>query len=199
MIVNDVSHRFPAHGLAYLYCNHKDTDTQSLANLLGSLLQQLILQLGSAPPEVRSACELHTRAMSKPTASEYLLLLQSLVPRFPAVFIVVDALDELSTSASISDMLVTMLQSLQPVVRLLVTSRPIPSMNRKLSAFAKIEIVAQRQDIARYVQGFVAQNARLTQILAGDMKMRDDIAERVANNTQGMYATGGGMNGCNGG
>ncbi|KAJ5597420.1 hypothetical protein N7537_007504 [Penicillium hordei] len=187
VIINDVSKKFPSHGLAYLYCNHKDTDTQNLVNLLGSLLQQLILKLGTAPQEVRSACELHSREMSRPTASEYLLLLQSLTSRFPGTFIVIDALDELSPSESTSQLLITMLQSLQPSTRLLVTSRPIPSTSRNLSDFAKIEIVAQRQDIARYVKGFMAQNARLTQILADDLEMRDDLAEKVVNNTQGMF------------
>lgn len=157
-----------------------------MVNILGSLLQQFMLKLGSVPQEVRSACELHTKEMSSPTVSEYLALLQSMTSSFSTSFIVIDALDELSRSVSTSQSLITLLQFLPPSVRLCVTSRPIPSLSPEIDAFAKIEIVAQRQDLAQYVSGFMAQNTRLRQILADDADMKSDIAKSVLDNSQGM-------------
>jgi Cdc6-like AAA superfamily ATPase len=77
--------------VAYLYCNFNRQDEQKLEDLLASLLKQLAQ---SRPENVESLYDQHKAERTRPSASEFSTVLQSVAATYSRVFIIVDALDE---------------------------------------------------------------------------------------------------------
>jgi len=82
-------------GIAFIYCNYKEKEEQTIANLIASLLQQLIQWHHVVPSKVRILYEQHMSKRTRPTLAECSALLHSELTSRPIAFIVVDALDEL--------------------------------------------------------------------------------------------------------
>ncbi|OBT89127.1 hypothetical protein VE02_01999 [Pseudogymnoascus sp. 03VT05] len=81
-------------GLAFAYCNYKEHDIQTLANLIGSLVQQLVQCYGAIPDEIRVLYTQYNSRNIRPSEDELSRALLSIISKFSHVYIVVDALDE---------------------------------------------------------------------------------------------------------
>lgn len=94
IVVNHIGEEI--HGtesaLAYVYCDYKDTNTQSATGLLSSVIRQLAEQLGSLPPEVKAFRDNDLERRRNPTDDERVSLLKSLCSYFQTVYICIDAL-----------------------------------------------------------------------------------------------------------
>lgn len=141
-------------GIAYLYCDYKSQAEQTSTFLIGSLLKQLLQQQVSLTRKVSSDC--HDKIKKRPNMSEREVfgLLQSLVGELPSVFVVVDALDELSTSNNVRQKILEYIATLHSAhrVKIMTTSRHIPSLLAKFDNPTSLEIRASAEDIRRYVQ-----------------------------------------------
>ncbi|KAL9033006.1 MAG: hypothetical protein Q9180_006179 [Flavoplaca navasiana] len=94
LVVNYIGEEIQGNrsGLAYVYCDYKDTSTQSAVGLLSSMIQQLAEQVSPLPPEVKAFRDNDLDKRRNPTDDERLALLKSMCSYFQDVYICVDAL-----------------------------------------------------------------------------------------------------------
>jgi hypothetical protein len=71
-------------GIAYLYCNFRRQHEQKPADLLVSLLKQLIQQRPSVPENVKSLYHRHMDKRTRPSLEEISKVLHSIVARKPS-------------------------------------------------------------------------------------------------------------------
>ena len=115
-------------------------------------------------------------------------LLQTEVKTYSCVFIVIDALDEYTDG--VQKELIAKIQTLTSV-KLLVTSRPILSIEHYLCADAKLAITAKDSDIKAYLETQLSSpHADMLRRLISkpsSLISKEDIMNRVAMKAQGMY------------
>jgi Cdc6-like AAA superfamily ATPase len=80
--------------LAYVFCDYKDEKAQSVDQLLGSLLQQLVQNNHELAGPLIALHEAHAEKKSLPSVDELVVVLQSVISTQTAVYIVIDAIDE---------------------------------------------------------------------------------------------------------
>ncbi|KAJ6556324.1 hypothetical protein B0H19DRAFT_947884, partial [Mycena capillaripes] len=81
-------------GVAWVYLNHKETETQSPLNVLGSFLKQLTFRLKSVPAEVHELYGYHDKRETRPHPEELLKAFPTIVAHHSKVYLIVDAFDE---------------------------------------------------------------------------------------------------------
>jgi hypothetical protein len=170
--------------IAYIYCNYIERETQTNANLIASLLQQLVQTKPTISDEIVSLYHRHTNKKKKrPTVTEWSnsLKLELEVRNFSRVFIVIDALDECSDITGF----LTAIRKLQPSICLLVTSRHIPSIEHAFKMAARIEIRASDEDIRKYVEKRIMED-RLAKLVEPDPTLRETIVNSIVQSANGM-------------
>jgi hypothetical protein len=175
-------------GLAFIYCDYKQSALQSLERFIGSIIRQLA-QRASAIPQ--SVCNLHEKYRAKGTPAsltEYMELLQSLAKGFDEMYLVIDALDECidRNGESIWSGLLTQVMTHVPNLRLLCTSRHISDMGGVLRDSTRIEIRADDADIRTYILAQVKSRDRLLGFCSKDPALESEILETVASKAVGM-------------
>lgn len=94
IVVNHIGEgiRGTKSALAYVYCDYKDTNTQSAVGLLSSVIRQLAEQFTPLPSEVKAFRDNDLEKRRNPTDDERISLLKSMCSYFQTVYICVDAL-----------------------------------------------------------------------------------------------------------
>ncbi|KAG7009377.1 hypothetical protein G7Y79_00002g004920 [Physcia stellaris] len=177
-----------AHGVAYIYCNYKDRENQSLQNLLSCLIHQLLLQKPHALiHSVEAMREGHKATGTSPSVAEYVKVLEIAASHFASMSIVVDALDECSEDNDVRRNLISVLLELTPVVRLLITSRDIPKIRRQLQNAIHVKVKAREDDILRYIDTRIKRSEQLLIHVNKDRSLQDLIRRNVASKAGGMF------------
>ncbi|KAF3159060.1 hypothetical protein TWF788_004016 [Orbilia oligospora] len=159
-------------GVAYTYCNFKETDKQKLEHLLSSLLKQLAQTRPSLPETVR---RLHTRHQSSKTRSshdELVGALHSVAVIYSRVFIIIDALDECQEDDDCRTKFISELLKLHDRangVKLFITSRPIPEIEREFLGNPTKAIRACDEDVQKYLIDKVSNSKNTKVKECGDM------------------------------
>ncbi|KAJ7108163.1 ankyrin repeat-containing domain protein [Mycena epipterygia] len=94
MVVNHLRMQHPHEtGVACIYLNHKETETQTPVNLLAGLWKQLVV--GKAlSPTVYAVYKHHDERQTKPLLDEVFHLLKAAIAQHSRTYLIVDALDE---------------------------------------------------------------------------------------------------------
>jgi hypothetical protein len=173
--------------IAFLYCNYKERDTQTLQNLIGSLIQQLVQRNPDVPDDLRKRHEAHARNKppTPPTLTEYVQLLRSQLADCPSVFLVIDALDECEVQTRKE--LCAQLQNLPKNIHLLITSRDIPELKDEINPSARLEIRANNRDIEIYLEDKIERETRLKRHTQNDPGLGPLITNTIRDKAQGMY------------
>ncbi|KAL8895571.1 MAG: hypothetical protein Q9207_008114 [Kuettlingeria erythrocarpa] len=184
VIVDYLRNAFKAsysYSVAAAYCNFKERVSQSPENLLAGLCVQLIDEFKPLP---ETLVQLHGRHASKRTSlslNDVLDVFKEVLKHFETTYLIVDALDECSWETR--DILLRELKSLQPIIRLLVMTRP------NIDQFAEnatIEIRASHSDLDKYIQSRIASQPKLSSLLQGRTKLLEDIRSKVIDKASGM-------------
>ena len=175
-------------GLAFIYCDYKQSAVQSLEHFIGSVIRQLAQRASAIPQGV---CNLYEKYRAKGTPAsltEYMELLQSLAKGFDEMYLVIDALDECMDrkGESIWSGLLTKVMAYVPNLRLLCTSRHISDMGGVLRDSTRIEIRADDADIRTYILAQVKSRDRLLGFCNKDPVLESEILEAVASKAVGM-------------
>ena len=159
----ECSYPFESNAVAILYLSYRDQEEQSAKNLIGSLLRQVAHRKRPLSDDVMALYHHHTLKGSRPTITELSNLLNSEITRLSEVFILVDAMDECSVNNYTREELLTALQRLleMPNIRLMITSRPVASINTYLQGMAHLEIRAADEDIRKYIEDRIPKERRL--------------------------------------
>jgi hypothetical protein len=172
-------------GIAYIYCTHREQN-QTAGNLVASLLKQLIQQRSAIPGNIRDLYKHHRSRQTRPSLSEYSRLLQAELRHFLKAFIVIDALDECSEESRIREHFLAEVQKLLPAVRLLVTSRHMPDIERKSEGAARLEICASDGDVKLYLESRIKSQHPLADYVETDPTLRSDILTTIIKRAHGM-------------
>ena len=169
-----------------IYCSYKEQENQSTGNLIASILKQLLQLRAEIPSEIVNLHQRHLTKQTRPTLDEISNLLKSEISSRKSVFIVVDALDELSENDNIRDNFISELRSIQGDVRLMITSRHLTTIEREFEQAGRIEILASDEDIKLYLKARILQERRLYRQLKDDMALQETIIMSIAKSAKGM-------------
>jgi hypothetical protein len=175
-------------GIAYLYCNFRRQHEQKPADLLASLLRQLIQENTTVPENVKSLYERHNGRRSYPSIDEISQVLQSVVTSYSRTFIIIDALDECQVSDGSRRKFLSKIFDLQAktAVSLFATSRFILDIINRFEGSVSVEIRAYDEDIQRYLNG---QISRLPSFVSRNHCLQEEIKTEIIEAVDGMYVS----------
>ena len=172
------------NNLAYVFCDYKDEKAQSVDQIFGSLLQQLIQNNHELAGPLVALHEVHAEKKSFPSVEEIAGVVQSVISTQTAIYIVVDAIDECPLKDRKRRQLLSTLLNMHTktdALHLLVTSRFSPDVVETFKDIPSSEIKAHTDDLRRYVQGrFEDFKARLSD----DWRVK--VEEAIVSSTNGM-------------
>jgi len=173
-------------GIAYLYCNFRQQE-QKPANLLASLLKQLVQEQLSVPESVRSLYEHHKDKRTRPSLDEISNVLYSVVADYSKTFIIIDALDECQASDGSRKRLLLEVFNLQikTGANLFATSRFIPDTINEFEGSITLEIRANDEDVRSYIEGHIS---RLPSCVTRSRDLQGEIEAQITKAVDGMYA-----------
>ncbi|EGN97177.1 hypothetical protein SERLA73DRAFT_10382, partial [Serpula lacrymans var. lacrymans S7.3] len=169
--------------VVYIYCNYKEHSGQTACNLVASLLKQLVQDFPLAFGRISEEFKRHREQDFRPTLSEIRDALINEIKQYSQVFIIVDALDEISEDDDTRSEMLHCLQSLEG--SLLVTSRDISSIKVVLHEALRIDICAHEDDVRNYITNRIRLRTQLDRLL-GDA-LREEAIERLIREAQGMF------------
>ena len=173
-------------GIACIYCNYKEQDVQTPANLIASIWMQLVLGKAAVNDDVKKLYKKHIDKDTRPNFQEVLEILKKETDKYKKLYVIIDALDECTDDFS-RETLVEQIRGLQPKANLMVTSRVLDSIARIFAGAPVLEISASPADVRAYVAGRVSRGGQLSRHVKTDLMLFKDIEQSVAENAQGMY------------
>ncbi|KAJ7477011.1 ankyrin repeat-containing domain protein [Mycena galericulata] len=189
MVVNHLRTRFQKTstntGVACMYLNHKETETQTLASLLAGLWTQLIVEK-PIPIAIFELYNHHRERSTRPSADEvHVILRDCAVTQYSKVYFIVDAVDEYPED--LRGLLLEKLGAMGPTVNVLITSRPHVNLAAFFPNLQTVEIRATEDDICRYVDTQILKSYRLLKHVETRPELRDEIRSRVIGGVDGMF------------
>jgi ankyrin repeat domain-containing protein 50 len=176
----------PTTGIACVYCNYKEQEIQTAANLLAGIWMQLSYD-HDLPPALYDMYSESVLKGANPTLENVLQALQQVMTTYKKVFVVVDALDECLEGNKTGLILLRELCKYQPKVNILVTSRHYKNTTDNIiNNFAVIDITAQDQDIKKYINTRLQLEPLLTQYIDKEPTLKDEIVQKLCHAAGGM-------------
>jgi len=169
--------------VASVYCNYKEENNQTAINLLASVWMQLAHD-SEISPDVHELYQSCVSRGTRPNLKEVSVVLQFKMNEFSRLFVVVDALDECSTTEIV---FIQELLKLHPALNLFVTSRHAPDTIQSFKYAISIEITANSTDIYSYVASRAKSDPNLARLTTGDARLQEIIIDTVTSNAKGMY------------
>lgn len=179
--------------LVYAYCDYRERSSQTPGEFLRSIAKQ-ILKLSTnedagLPTEVVSLYKAFIERGTVPLISDIKVLLKKLCTGFHRVYIVIDALDELSEIEDTAAQFALDILALGTNIKLLCTSRFSMTFMRTFKGIercVRLEISAPKDDIALFVKSQVQREPRLSRHIRLDAKLGEQVIEVITNECRGM-------------
>jgi len=170
-------------GIAYIYCNFRQKDTQKASDLLASWLKQLAQ--GQRFSRLKSLYYHHRKNKTRPSLDETSKTLRSVASLYSRVFIIVDALDECQTADGCRSRLLEEMFSLRDncSVNIFATSRLLPEIKQQFNGSLTLEIRASSEDIRIYVD---SQMSHLPSFVATNPDLQNEIKTEIVKAVDGM-------------
>ncbi|KAL2070839.1 hypothetical protein VTL71DRAFT_13865 [Oculimacula yallundae] len=176
-------------GLAYIYCDYKNQINQSVEAVLRSLIRQLVEFHPSLVTRLEGFLEGTTDTAVD--AENYAELLTLIFGSFSRVYIVIDALDELSSLDGVRRSLVKILLSFTALedmdCRLLITSRPSDDIEGMFSPESTISITPSTQDITSYVSMRVSVSEEFKAWCDEEPELLTQITNKIRTKSDGIF------------
>lgn len=177
----------PEIGITYLYVNYHRREEQEPAELLASLVKQLILHQMKIPESIKALYDRHQPRRSRPTVLELIDVYALVARTYSKIFIVLDALDEYEDSHGSRRLFVSSIFKLQSTIaiNLFTTSRHIPEIQATFEKHGStlLQIRATDEDIERYVVGRLPQ---LPSFVLSDDALQSEVILQIKNAVDGM-------------
>ena len=187
-----IDHLISRHGkkhVAYIYADYRDQPNQTLVNIIGSLLKQLlIVNISNVPDAVISVLESIQEEGKRLERSHILQIVKSAMPQLhDPSFLCIDALDELEPR--VRHELLKVLQSEFGPSRIFLTGRPHirSEVNSIFQAHQHdpIHITADLGDVREYLTHEIELDMEVN---PEDMneQLKEEILEAIINQAKGM-------------
>ncbi|CAG9991613.1 unnamed protein product [Clonostachys byssicola] len=179
----------PTLGIAFIFCNFQRNEQQTTEMLLCSLLKQLVGLLPTPPQQLDDLYDTHRKLRTRPSVPELSKLVQIVLGSFSRAFVIVDALDECQNSDASRDRFLNAFFDMQAStgVNIFLTSRTIPeieNMLREERGALKLEIVAEQDDMKKYIRGRMSE---LPEFIRNDLTLRQEIIMGISSSAKGMF------------
>lgn len=173
-------------GIAFLYCEYKSREVQTLQKLLAAILGQLVQQHTPSLPPVEELYRSHLFNRAQPSVDKILSALSDTIRHFPQVFLIVDALDE--CSGPICRELLSALQELQKKsemkLKLLATSRSTIEFSRSFEGCGVLEIRASEGDVEAVLDKEIKK--KLSKFVTADPELLEMVKAEITAAVDGM-------------
>ena len=177
-------------GLAYFYCDYKDTSTLDLVNILSSIVKQFALQYEQCFEKLEAFHKVYHPVEKPPTPFTFeglRLLLQEMTDCFEHALVIVDALDECRQArSSIVEVLASLNIAGETTIKTLFTSRRETDLELHLSDYEQVSIAANKIDLQLYVAYEIEARIRKRKLRLRDPGLKNVIMERLIEGAQGM-------------
>lgn len=187
IVVNDLETKFecdPAVRIAYIYCNFRRQNEQKIEDMMCSLTKQLFYSGTTLPLPgfLKDLYARHKMKRTRPLLDEIRKTLQLVASLCPRLFIIIDALDEISGVCR--NQFLSELFSLQAATQasIFATSRFIPEITERFTSLV-LEIRASGDDICRYLDGHIS---RLPGFVDRDSVLQEEIKASIVTAVDGM-------------
>lgn len=197
--------------VAFLYCKHDMRNEQSSRHLLAALLKQLAentsqlaettsqlaettSQLAKTTNQLTGTAQLHEaithldeecQKKRRPTINELTEAILTIARTYDGVYFVVDGLDEcLNLNHDICPYFLDRIRYLQKTtaVKLLVTSRDIPIIQKEFQHDLRLEIAARKEDVLRHLQS----RRDISGVMQRNKALKVQIAKGISDMVEGM-------------
>ncbi|KAK1533885.1 hypothetical protein CPAR01_10593 [Colletotrichum paranaense] len=189
VVIDHLIHRFreePRVGIAYVYCNFKDTERQDCHDLLSSLAKQLAQSCSPFPQSLETLYNTHHKRRTLRTIQETVDLLQIISSCYERVFIVVDALDECDRNALQAFLPKILRLQQRSQVNIFATTREIPEIleSKEFENSISVEIRAIEEDVLRYTTD---RMTRMQSFVRNNLDLQKEIRDIIAEKVDGMF------------
>lgn len=177
------SAQYGSQAVAYVFCNYKTQEEQDASSLLAAILKQLVHVRPFTVQCIERLHEKHAKWGTRPSLDEIYSALHDVLAHCPSAYIVIDALDECRNDAR--GEFLAKLQELQGErdVRLMATSRLIPHVEDAFKGAHRLEVLATREDVKRFVAG---QVCRLPICIRRNVALQNMMQEKIVEAVDGM-------------
>ena len=168
----------------YAYCYYKERSQQSLPNILGGLLKQLLSLRSTVSADVKAsyqACQDHP---VNRTLAEISGLLRAELGRYRKVFIIIDALDEYSENQNDCDSLLAEVEQLRGYSNMMLTSRFVAPYVDAFCGASRVTITAEDRDVRKYLE---SQIPTLPKFVKANRDLQELIIQTITKAVEGMY------------
>ncbi|KAK0184075.1 hypothetical protein F5146DRAFT_1106156 [Armillaria mellea] len=177
-----------------IFCDYQSTTTQTIPNLLCSLLKQLVQDNGLSN-QITSLYNQCFHKKKQPSLDVLIKILSQELASFYHVYIVLDALDEFTGGKPEEQMdkqeeLIRTIKLLGDNIHLLVTSRDIVTIGSLFKADTRLDIQAANDDIHLYIISKLS-SGRLARFIKGRDDLRQAILDGVTEKADGMFLLAG--------
>ncbi|KAL8887614.1 MAG: hypothetical protein Q9215_004835 [Flavoplaca cf. flavocitrina] len=173
-----------SRGIGKSVLAYKDPQKHTALNMLGCVLQQLMLQCSYISDEIAEHFERHQKAKTQPSVQEYSALLRSAVDYFTKTIIVVDALDECQDGAR--DTLMEEISRVPRGVSLLITSRHTLSVSSGEDNAITVKLEADNMDIKGYLEARLNTAKLLRAQIMKDTSLHNYVISSIVGKAKGM-------------
>ena len=177
--------------VACVFCNYKERSTQSLEELVASILKQIIQDHSLASETIKAFCKKFRDKQRRPRLADFIDALRSEIQTYSKVFFVIDALDE--CPEDYQGRLIAELGSISNAVYLMVTSRPLDLIKQQFQGAGHMDINATDGDVRKYIDsrlgirlGQTKNEILLARLVKDNCELRDSIVDKIVANARGM-------------
>ncbi|KAK0472466.1 hypothetical protein IW261DRAFT_1570822 [Armillaria novae-zelandiae] len=172
-----------------IFCDYQSTTTQTVVDILCSLMKQLIQDSGLSIP-ITSLYSQCLRDQTRPSLHDLTKILSQEFESLQRVYIVLDALDEFIDDNGGREELLGLIKSLGPNIHLLVTSRDITTIGSLFQEDTRLNIRATDEDINTYIAAKLSRG-RFSRHVRGRDDLREAILAGIAGKAKGMFLLAG--------
>jgi Cdc6-like AAA superfamily ATPase len=173
--------------VTFIYCNYKRQSEQSAKHMLSSILRQIIDIQPGVPKLVQDFYTFHTTKRITPSPDEIRKVLEAASKDLRGLTIIIDALVECETRARQEFLSAVEILCKQCEVRLLATSRPLPTVQAHpiFSSKPMLEVKASDEDLEKYIR---SRASELHSRVMSKPGLLEDLVTSTIRTTGGMYA-----------
>ncbi|KAK0445032.1 uncharacterized protein EV420DRAFT_1648548 [Desarmillaria tabescens] len=174
-----------------VFCDYRNMGAQTLTNIIRALLKQLIQARGRLSSSIESLYKRDLKKQMYPSSGEFMELLSAQLTEFSCVYIVLDALDELSPDYEDWRQLIDALKSLGSNVRLLVTSTNLGVIRELFKEDVELCIRGEDDDIRKFIASKLEVEGQLSRHLEGYDDLRNKVLVGIVKNAHGLFPLAG--------
>ena len=157
-----------------------------MGQLVANLIKQLLRNEFSPLPAVMDAYTQHKKHISQPSLSDLVKMFHAVAATYrDGIFVVFDVLDDWQMTNNVHSKLIEThlhLQSRGTKINLLTTSHPMPNIAEAYDWHSFNKIVAQKDDIKRYMRNQMTN----WHSVSDNLDLRHKIISNVASVADGM-------------